>query len=62
MLCQNFANLNLIDNYSLTPLHWASKHNNEKVVQVLCKFGANLEVIDNNKNSPLHWAVKNKNT
>ena len=55
---------NAVDQYSLTPLHWACKYGNAKVVEWLLKYGKNIDI---NRQSAeglcaLHTAVKYNHT
>ena len=41
-----------------SPLHWAAKHHNYKVAQVLVSHGADVHALDGSAGyTPLHWAA-----
>uniref|UniRef100_A0AAT9UPP8 Ankyrin repeat containing protein n=1 Tax=Apapanepox virus TaxID=3049969 RepID=A0AAT9UPP8_9POXV len=53
------ADINFIDKYGRTPLHYAAVSYHVKIVKSLVNHGSNLLVIDNKGNSPLHYASNN---
>ena len=50
------CNVNLTDNYGLTPLHYAAKSNNKDIAEFLLSVGADAKSKDNNAWTPLHYA------
>ena len=47
--------LDVPDTDAMTPLHWASFHNNPKACELLLRNGASAKVVDVDGKSPLHW-------
>ena len=58
LLLDNGFNPNSIDNFGLTPLHYAVKNNNKTAIRLLLKAGANPNASGTSYgNSPLHYAA-----
>ena len=58
LLLDNGFNPNSIDNFGLTPLHYAVKNNNKTAIRLLLKAGANPNASETSYgNSPLHYAA-----
>ena len=56
-LCENGANLNLVDKeYNNSALMFAIGHNNEEVAKYLIEKGADITVKNTNGDTPLHFA------
>lgn len=53
--------LDVPDTDAMTPLHWASFHNNPKACELLLRNGASAKVVDVDGKSPLHWVVGSSN-
>ncbi len=56
-LLEHQADLNAQDKNGLTPLHWAVRHKNERLVKMLLNKGANANIRDLGDKLPLHWAA-----
>ena len=50
-------NVNVLDNYGMTPLHWACKLGVLKICKFLCKYFVDKNTLDKNKKTPLDVAV-----
>ena len=58
LLLDNGFNPNSIDNFGLTPLHYAVKNDNKTAIRLLLKAGANPNALETSYgNSPLHYAA-----
>ena len=58
LLLDNGFNPNSVDNFGLTPLHYAVKNNNKTAIRLLLKAGANPNASGTSYgNSPLHYAA-----
>ena len=57
LLLKHNANINAIDVYGGSPLHFAVKCCKEKIVEALLKNGCKLDVKDDLQITPLHRAV-----
>ncbi|QGM48775.1 ankyrin repeat protein [Magpiepox virus] len=53
------ADVNFIDKYGRTPLHYAAVSCHVKIVESLINHGSKLLVVDNKGNTPLHYACSN---
>lgn len=52
------ANINAQDDQKMTPLHWAVRHKNERLVKLLLDdYRANANIVDKYGKLPLHWAA-----
>ena len=51
------VDVNLSDNYGMTPLHLASKLGQLEICRFLCKFVQNSNTVDNNGKTPLDLAI-----
>ncbi len=60
-LLSQSANVNEIDRFIRTPLHWCAVTNNTKVAELLIKNGANLGIKDAELRTPVQLAELNKN-
>ncbi|AYP74187.1 ankyrin repeat protein [Fowlpox virus] len=58
-LLENGADVNFVDRYGRSPLHYASVSSHVKIVESLVKHGIELFVTDKKGNSPLHYASSN---
>jgi len=56
-LIEHNADVNAQDANGLTPLHWATRHKNERLVNLLLNKGANANIFDKAGKLPLHWAA-----
>ncbi len=58
LLLNNGFNPNSVDNFGLTPLHYAVKNNNKTAITLLLKAGAKPNATETSYgNSPLHYAA-----
>ena len=58
LLLDNGFNPNSVDNFGLTPLHYAVKNDNKTAIRLLLKAGANPNASETSYgNSPLHYAA-----
>jgi ankyrin repeat protein len=55
------ANVNAIDSYRMTPLHYAVGLGNVEMVRCLVDHGANVNATNSNGTTPLHLAAKSGN-
>ena len=53
------ADLNAVDTYGNTPLHWAAGNGYAAVVEYLVAKGASVNAVNRTGNTPLHWAAVN---
>ena len=53
------ANVNLSNEYGLTPLHWAAQEGALGIVQTLVFHGADISISNKFGLTPLHMAAKN---
>ena len=51
------ADVNAKDKFGLTPLHWATLHDNEVSADVLLAHGADVNAKDDRGFTPLHLAT-----
>ena len=51
------ANPNARGTHDMTALHFAVRHGNHDIIELLAKSGANLNAADNSGWTPLHWCV-----
>ena len=51
------VDVNMSDNYGMTPLHLASKLGQLEICRFLCKFVLNSNTVDNNGKTPLDLAI-----
>ena len=51
------VDVNISDNYGMTPLHLASKLGHLEICRFLCKFVLNSNTVDNNGKTPLDLAI-----
>ena len=62
---QNGANVNQIDSYDQSVLHYSVQYSDDipefKIVKLLIKSGANVNLSDINGITPLHVAINRKN-
>ncbi|NWT07516.1 ASB8 protein, partial [Mionectes macconnelli] len=56
LLLQKGAEVNALDGYSRTALHYAAERD-EACVELLLEFGADPSAADGNRDTPLHWAA-----
>jgi ankyrin repeat protein len=56
LLIDNEADVNIHDNFSETPLHWACKYDRVDVAKMLLKKGAKVNAKNNQGITPLHCA------
>ncbi|NWR40702.1 ASB8 protein, partial [Tachuris rubrigastra] len=56
LLLQKGAEVNALDGYSRTALHYAAEKD-ESCVELLLEFGADPNARDGNRDTPLHWAA-----
>lgn len=61
LLIEAGANVNTINPYGYTPLHWAARYGDVLLVQEFVKRGANVVVENDHGSTPLHLAVMNGN-
>ncbi|ARF02724.1 SWPV1-133 [Shearwaterpox virus] len=59
ILIKNGADINFIDKYGRTCLHYASVSSHVKIVELVLNYCNKLSVTDNKGNSPLHYASSN---
>ena len=52
LINQGNININVQNNYKLTPLHYAYEKGNNEIIQLLIKAGADESVIDYNNRIP----------
>jgi peptidoglycan/LPS O-acetylase OafA/YrhL len=58
LLLNNGFNPNSVDNFGLTPLHYAVKNNNKTAIKLLLRAGAKSNAAESSYgNSPLHYAA-----
>uniref|UniRef100_A0A8C5SAA2 Ankyrin repeat and SOCS box containing 8 n=1 Tax=Laticauda laticaudata TaxID=8630 RepID=A0A8C5SAA2_LATLA len=55
-----FFQVNALDGYNRTALHYAAEKD-ETCVEILLEYGANPNALDGNKDTPLHWAAFKNN-
>lgn len=56
LISQNVS-VSLPDKYNVTPLHLATKYQNEPIVKLLLQYGADSNATDNQLMTPLHYAT-----
>ena len=59
-LQKHYPNENILDftnNTGMTPLHYAAKCNNKRVLDLLLDYGCNINQIDDDGYTALHYAV-----
>lgn len=61
LLLSNGFNVDCLNDFAETPLHWVAKSGTLKNYSVLEMYGANTNALDNDGNSPLHWACESGN-
>jgi len=62
LLLRHGANINKLDGFGRSALHYASERS-QHCVELLLKRGASVNAIDTNRCTPLHWAAyKNKSS
>jgi len=61
LLIKNYANVNIMDNYGLTPLCYALLKNNKEMIELLIRNNADLNVYYNDIDTPLFYALKHNN-
>ncbi|QRY19016.1 ORF-146 [Teiidae poxvirus 1] len=61
LLLKSKANINMMSLCGSTPLHIASKYNNDVMVKFLLEKGADLNVIDSYNNTPLFYSAYSGN-
>ncbi|AUD40338.1 ankyrin repeat family protein [Flamingopox virus FGPVKD09] len=62
MLFISKANMNMTSKLGSTPLHIASKYNNQTMVKFFLERGADINILDSNDNTPLIYAACSGNT
>ncbi|PKK17871.1 ankyrin repeat and SOCS box containing 8 [Columba livia] len=60
LLLQKGAEVNALDGYNRTALHYAAEKD-ETCVEILLEYGADPNAPDGNKDTPLHWAAFKNN-
>lgn len=60
-LIEKGTNVNVKDEYGLTPLHYAATHSDGFFVDLLINKGAKINVKANDGMAPVDWALQNKN-
>ncbi|XP_052016969.1 ankyrin repeat and SOCS box protein 8 isoform X2 [Apodemus sylvaticus] len=60
LLLEKGAEVNALDGYNRTALHYAAEKD-EACVEVLLEYGANPNALDGNRDTPLHWAAFKNN-
>ena len=50
------ADINIVDRLGRNALHWASRYNNKKVVEMLLKLKVSFDELDIEKNNPIDIA------
>lgn len=58
LLLQN-ADINTMDYYKCSPLHWACRYGNLEACKLLIEKGANVNATDEHNETPLHKAISN---
>lgn len=61
LLLKHYANVNIMDNYGLTPLSYALLKNNKEMIEILIMNEADLNVYYNDIDTPLFYALKHNN-
>ena len=61
-LLRQGADVNAVNHYRESPLHWAVKAGHENVVRALLSAGALSRAIDSESCSPLDWAREEDQT
>lgn len=61
LLLSKGCDVNCINDFNETPLHWVAKSGTLKNFRVLILYGADINAIDTDGNTPLHWACESGN-
>ena len=52
------ANVDQLNNYQQSPLHYAARYNQVEAINALLKAGANVNQLNKDQASPLYWTAR----